>query len=900
LAVAAALSVATAAFALAWVPAVPASASPSDQLVEVPGSVPPAPTSYGAKVVGPAAPSAKVALQAYFRPTNEAELSTLATAVSTPGSAVYHHFLTVSQFAERFGPSSAEVSALDSYLRSKGLSVGALSANRLAQGLVGTATQIDGALGSSLVDLRTGQGGDIVGSTRAPVLPARLASSIAFIDGLDPWVTPQDNLVKLPAANVREPDVRERAASTCSGMAEAGMTPAQLDTAFGFSGFAARGQQGQGETIGLIEYALPDKQAIGPYETCSGASLTIDYVYTNSPPGVSDSEVAADIEVIAALAPKATVVVYDSSQQGTGLGPWDLAVSGSSPGGLPDVISSSWGSCEPDTGMGSAYYQAEEVLFQEAAAQGQTVLVASGDDGSEGCLDATGGKELAVDDPASAPFVTAVGGTASDTETGVQYVWNSHNAKNQGCLQTGCTASGASGGGASTVWPRPSYQPASLSSSPACTLGAEGCREVPDVSALAGDPYAQYCSPSICSGGGWVGFGGTSLAAPSWGVAVLLSENSCATKIGFLNPLLYSEPSLLTGPITSGNNDLTGTHNGLYAASTSGGYSMAGGLGYLGGANVSQGALCGPTGAGGTPPTSATSPPGGTTTTVPGQTSTTAPGPLGPTGPLAPRAAACAKPVNQPVKGKPVALVATEDANGCAGYLVVTQTGALSGFGGAITYGSPPRKSLRSPIVAMAPTPGFAGYWLLAADGQVFAFGDAKLYATASNVHLDAAAVGIAVSPDAKGYWVVARDGSVLAYGDAQYYGSMGGKHLNRPIVGMAAVPSGQGYWLVAADGGVFAFGDALYDGSMGGTHLNSPVVGVSGLLGGDGYRMVASDGGIFSFGAPFYGSLGSDGHRLPVACLAPSVDGKGYYLMDSAGHIFSYGDAVYLGNATH
>jgi hypothetical protein len=63
---------------------------------------------------------------------------------------------------------------------------------------------------------------------------------------------------------------------------------------------------------------------------------------------------------------------------------------------------------------------------------------------------------------------------------------------------------------------------------------------------------------------------------------------------------------------------------------------------------------------------------------------------------------------------------------------------------------------------------------------------------------------------------------------------------------------------------------------------------------------MVASDGGIFSFGAPFYGSLGSDGHRLPVACLAPSVDGKGYYLMDSAGHIFSYGDAVYLGNATH
>ena len=112
---------------------------------------------------------------------------------------------------------------------------------------------------------------------------------------------------------------------------------------------------------------------------------------------------AADLEVIAALAPKATVVVYEASQQGTDLAPWDLAVSGTADGGLPEVISDSWGSCEQDTGMTSAYYQVEEGLFEEAAAQGQTVLVASGDDGSEGCLDQTQGKEFAVYDPATAP-----------------------------------------------------------------------------------------------------------------------------------------------------------------------------------------------------------------------------------------------------------------------------------------------------------------------------------------------------------------------------------------------------------------------------------------------------------------------------------------------------------------
>ena len=894
-----ALSLALAVFAFLWVPVAPAVAAPSDQLVELPGSVPASPASYGAKVIGPSSPGARVALQVYFRPTNEPGLGALATAVSTPGTALYHHFLTVSQFAVRFGPSEVQVAALDNYLRSKGLSVEALSANRLALDVTGTAAQVKSAFGAPLVNLRTGTrngtGGDLIGSTLAPELPARLASSVAFIDGLEPWVTPHNDLVRFPT-----PEVREHAASTCSEMAGAGLTPAQLDTAYGFGGFDAAGDEGAGETIGLVEYALPDKQAIAPYEACTGASLTIDYVPTSSLPGNTDPEVAADIEVVAALAPKATVVVYESSQQGTGLAPWDLAVSGSSAGGLPDVISSSWGSCEPDTGMGSAYYHAEEVLFEEAAAQGQTVLVASGDDGSEGCLDQTGGKELAVDDPASAPYVTGVGGTASDTPTGVQYIWNSRSAKDQGCLDTGCTGSGASGGGASTVWPRPTYQPVTLVQSPACTLGAGGCREVPDVSALAGDPYAQYCSPSVCSGGGWVGFGGTSLAAPSWGVAVLLSEDSCATKIGFLNPLLYSEPTLLTGPITSGDNDLTGTNSGQYAAAATGGYSMAGGLGYLGGANISAGALCGPTGAGGTPAGSATQPGGmGTGTTVPGHTSTTAPGPIGPTGPFPPPAAACAKPVNQPVKGQPVALVATVDANGCAGYLVVTQTGDLSGFGGAITYGSPPRNSLKSPIVAIAPTPDYAGYWLLAANGQVFAFGDAKLYSATGNLPLDSPAVAIAITPDARGYWVVAQDGGVLAFGDAQYYGSMSGKLLNRPIVGMASTPSGHGYWLVASDGGVFAFGDAGYDGSMEGTHLNSPVVGVSAELSGNGYRLVAADGGIFSFGAAFYGSLGGDAHRLPVACLAPSVDGRGYYLMDAAGHIFSYGDAVYLGNAT-
>ncbi len=101
-------------------------------------------------------------------------------------------------------------------------------------------------------------------------------------------------------------------------MADAGLTPAQLASVYRFNGFYGRGDEGQGETIGLIEYALADEQAVSGYEACTGASLTVEYVPTGSPPKQTNAEVAADIEVVAALAPKATVVVYESNQAGTG------------------------------------------------------------------------------------------------------------------------------------------------------------------------------------------------------------------------------------------------------------------------------------------------------------------------------------------------------------------------------------------------------------------------------------------------------------------------------------------------------------------------------------------------------------------------------------------------------
>ncbi|HTT90555.1 MAG TPA: S53 family peptidase [Acidimicrobiales bacterium] len=917
----------TAAVAFLLAPVAPAGATPGQQLVALTGGAPPSPSSYGARALGPAPGSAFLSLQVYFQPDHAGQLAALATAVSTPGNASYHHFLSVPQFASRFGPAGQVVSAVDRYLTSNGLSVGRLSANGLAQDVTGTTRQFDRAFGAELVKVRTAGGSKVIGSFSVPKLPADLAGSVALVDGLDPWVVPTDNLVRLPPRQVTEGPLRAQdlapgsapsvgqatppAALDCGAMAGEGLTPAELNRIYGLSGFDQRGDQGQGETIGLIEYGLPDMKAIASYEACTGASLSIHYVPTSSAPTQVDTEVAADLEVIAALAPKANVVVYEASLQGTGLAPWDLAVSGTSAGGLPDVISDSWGSCEPDTGMAGAYYQAEEVLYEEAAAQGQTVLVASGDDGSEGCLGQTQSKQFAVYDPASAPFVTAVGGTASDTATSPQYIWNSHNALERQCLSTGCSLYGASGGGASTIWPRPGYQPASLPASPACTLGAQGCREIPDVSALAGDPYGQYCTPSFCGGGGpWVGFGGTSLAAPSWGAAVLLSDQMCSIRTGFLNPLLYSEPGKLVGSITSGNNDLSGSHDGMYQAVVSGGYSMAGGLGYLGGANLSSGALCGPNGVGAGTGSSGTGGSGSTVPTTTTTTPTTATTPTTPTtrpptsgagatGTATGPALECVKPVNQPVRGKPDALAATEDSNNCAGYLVVTTSGAVSGFGAAITYGSLQDRHLKAPVVAIAVTPSSEGYWLLTSDGEVFAFGDARFLGQPAGLHPSPSAVGITATPDGMGYWVAARNGAVYAFGDARSYGSLVGHSLNEPVVGIAATPDGDGYWLAAADGGVFGFGDAAFHGSMGSGRSHSQVVGITADPDGDGYFLATARGSIFSFGASFYGSRGADPPPAPVVAVAPSIDRKGYYLIDSDGQVYAYGDAIYGGNAT-
>jgi subtilase family serine protease len=231
------------------------------------------------------------------------------------------------------------------------------------------------------------------------------------------------------------------------------------------------------------------------------------------------------------------------------------------------IITTSWGDCEVDPDNDPS---AEEPIFEQMAAQGQTVVASAGDEGSSDCNGITSNAP-AVDDPASQPYVTGVGGLTVSNITGpVESVWN--DGTNSG--------GGASGGGESQIWSRPSWQVGTG------ITAANTMRMVPDLSVL-GDPntgFVEYYTGSSsgfchhsCSGG-WDTIGGTSISSQLVGALLAVSAQSCGvSRLGFVNPTLYAMSAEGVGisDVTSGTNDLYG--EGVYSAGV--GYDMASGLG---------------------------------------------------------------------------------------------------------------------------------------------------------------------------------------------------------------------------------------------------------------------------------------------------------------------------------
>jgi len=861
---------------------------------------------------------------------NPAGLAQAVAAVSTPGSPDYRHYLTAAQYAEEFGPTAAEVAQVSSTLRAEGLSVGTPDPGSILLPVSGAASAVSAAFGTALQTVQAPDQARALVNTAPPQVPASLAGSVTAVVGLDglfhehamarptpptptaPTISGTPGTSTGAGAQGHAVVAHAGTPQACAAAAERAVpgstyTSTQMSSIFGLDQVFGQGRIGLGQTIAIVEFEQYAQSDFAAFESCYGLSSPIRNVIIDGGPGgpvAGMGEAALDTELASFNAPAASLVVYQAPNDNDAQA-FDLFNRIASDD-TAQVVTTSWGNCE--AAVGSSDLTTESAIFARMAVQGQTMIAASGDAGSEDCFPSNGSTALAVDDPGSQPDVVSAGATSlTSGSASFQVVWNDcydyglhHNIPGCASSQTG-----SGGGGNSMQWSRPSYQPA---------LSAQ--RIVPDL-AYPGDPSAGGVMAYF--DGLWTGYGGTSVAAPTNAGLFADTNQGCFGRLGMVGPALYAAAGGANyTDITSGNNDYTDTNGGDYPAVA--GFDAASGLGTPIDQNLSialQGADGCPSVASVNPDTGPVS--GGGAVTISGggfanATSVTF-GSVGAGQILAqsensitviPPSAAGPMCVDVTVRNSQ-GISATSDADhygfggdlNCGqGYRFVASDGGIFDYGDATFWGSTGSLHLNAPVVGMAVTPSTNGYWMVASDGGIFGYGDAQFFGSMGGRHLNKPIVGMAATANGGGYWLVAADGGIFNFGDAPFLGSAGSLRLNKPIVGMAATPDGGGYWLVASDGGIFTYGDALFHGSAGSLPLNSPVVGMAASPNGNGYWLVAADGGIFDYGsAGFFGSAGSLRLNKPVVGMAATSDGGGYWLVAADGGIFTYGDAPFFGS---
>jgi subtilase family serine protease len=553
----------------------------------------------GAARLGALSPSTKISIEVTLNVPDQAALTAFLNGLSDPGSPDYQHFLAPGQFGPMFGPSLAQVAAVDNALKAAGLSPGHVSADRLAIPVTATAGAIEHAFRITLENYRLSGGGDAYANTAAPVVPAAVAPLVQGVLGLDDLYPvqhlgsgplPQASLDSKASGRLAEPSSPAVGPQPCAAASLNGNTANQFAGVYGMNLLYAVGDLGQGIRIGVAELEPNLTSDIAAYERCYGISTKVSYIKVDGGvrSGAGAGEAALDIEDLVGLAPKSALDVYQAPNTNAGF--YDIFKKFVT-SDKDKVLSVSWGSCEDETAV--ATMKAQETVFEQANAQGQVVFAAAGDSGSTACFTGSSGSndKLSALSPASAPYVIGVGGT-SFTGTGTsqrEIVWNDSSID-----------SGAGGGGVSSTWCMPGYQhrtsiPGIINAhskkdtSKSCPT--KYYREVPDVSA-DGDPVYGY---AVYWDGGWEEVGGTSAATPTWAsVGALIDASPFCSAYGSKGPMLpqnlykavvtyhsyvYGKTSQVVRDITSGNNDYTdsGYTGGLYPAGK--GYDMASGLG---------------------------------------------------------------------------------------------------------------------------------------------------------------------------------------------------------------------------------------------------------------------------------------------------------------------------------
>ncbi|HUY20604.1 MAG TPA: protease pro-enzyme activation domain-containing protein [Candidatus Binataceae bacterium] len=535
------------------------------------------------------APAAQLLeLSIALNPTNRATIDTLIAAQQNPASPDYHHWLKPGEFDRRFGPDASVRSAIVQWLTKSGFTVKQANGNAWTIRFSGTVLQAEQAFG---VEINSMDGGKHFANMKDPSVPVQFADAIGFIDGLDNLRGQRNPMHIAPGSPADE------FAATAMGTAPAvklngqtGFAPSDFYTFYDAKPLLKAGINGSGGgCIGVIEVSDYMNAGIASFDktfNLAAAKLTRVIPADSDNPGLNSraGETTLDIEYSHMMAPGAPISVYIADPATFG-GNSILATVDALNTAVNQPTCTALSISIESCGQPSSFFTgALHTTYAKAAAQGQTVFVAEGDEGAaEFDFDPTTGKCVVgtsrnVNELASDQYVTSIGGTqfqpnynskGADVGFVAESVWDEPNPSNP--------AIGSGGGGQSKVWPKPSFQ---NSGTP-----ADGVRDVPDISmeAACSTPGAFSVFPAsksptkvqCCACG-------TSLGAPVWaGIARLMVQANGQHPLGSINPQLYElgnrqdTPATGIRDVTLGNND----YNGVTGFDAGTGYDLVSGWG---------------------------------------------------------------------------------------------------------------------------------------------------------------------------------------------------------------------------------------------------------------------------------------------------------------------------------
>jgi kumamolisin len=466
---------------------------------------------------------------------NQAELEDLLQRMYDPKSSSYHQYLSVEQFTERFGPSQEDYDAVIRFAAANGLKVTGTAPNRMLVDVTGSVANIERAFHVNMgVYQHPTENRTFFAPDREP--SADLAVSLWHITGLDNYSIPH------PASLLRDP----KAKGNTTGSGPSGyFIGSDLRAAY----YGGTALTGTGQSVGLLEFEGYNEADVTKYFSEVHQTLSVSVVGVSTDGSslsctgsCDDTEQVLDIEVAISMAPGMTSVrVYVSDTS-------DVSIfNRMATDDIAKSLSCSWGWQPADP-------TSDDPIFEEFAAQGQNLFVASGDSGAF----TTRSQDVY---PADDAHITAVGGTDLTTAS-AGGAWKSE------------TAWRDSGGGISpNKIAIPTWQQTSGVITTA-NKGSKTYRNVPDVAAEANtDNY--ICYDGTCAGG----WGGTSFAAPRWaGYFALVNQQAVANGLstpGFINPSLYSIG--LGSSHATNFHDITSGTNGTYSCET--GYDLVTGWG---------------------------------------------------------------------------------------------------------------------------------------------------------------------------------------------------------------------------------------------------------------------------------------------------------------------------------